>query len=139
MFAWAVWTQNACPAGSRASSSTCGTQLKSQCAALTLPPPQESPQTHPGPLEQALSAKEGDITDVSTTGQEGVVLQSKKSGVEASRGAMMSAQSMGRQESTAMTLTGRLGSLFPSRRSSVANYQQPEDDLSGSNYMSRQY
>ena len=60
------------------------------------------------------------------------MLQSKRSGVEASRGSVLSAQSMGEQDSTASTLTGRLGSMFFSSRSGIANYEQPEDDLSGS-------
>ena len=80
-----------------------------------------------GPLEQALSARPDDM------------LQSKESGVEASRGSVIPAQSMRKQDSTLMTLTGRLGSLFPSRRSSVANYMQHQDDLSGSSYMYRDY
>jgi len=52
---------------------------------------------------------------------------------------MMAAQSMQKQDSTLMSLTGRLGSLFPSRRSSVANNMQHEDDLTGSSYMYRDY
>jgi len=94
-------------------------------------------EPHPGPLEQALSASPGELHRTATTQRE--MLQSAKSGVQASRGSMMAAQSMQKQDSTLMSLTGRLGSLFPSRRSSVANNMQHEDDLTGSSYMYRDY
>jgi len=94
-------------------------------------------EPHPGPLEQALSASPGELHRTATAQRE--MLQSAKSGVQASRGSMMAAQSMQKQDSTLMSLTGRLGSLFPSRRSSVANNMQHEDDLTGSSYMYRDY
>ena len=64
--------------------------------------------------------------------------QSKRSGVEASRGSVLSAQSSRKQDSTPLTLTGRIGSIFSSSRRGIANYEQPED-LSGSSYSQRQY
>ena len=53
------------------------------------------------------------------------MLQSKRSGVEASRGSVLSAQSMRKQDITALTLTGRVGSMLHSSRSGIANYEQP--------------
>jgi len=101
--------------------------------------PLDTPQEpHPGPLEQALSARPGEMLSRTATGQRGM-LQSVKSGVQASRGSIVAAHSMQKQDSTLMSLTGRLGSLFPSRRSSVANYMQHPDDLTGSSYMYRDY
>ena len=83
----------------------------------------ETPGVAPGPLEQALSARQGDL---GTAGQQSNGLQSKKSGVEGSRASVMS-------------LTGRLGSLFPARKGSDANYQHHKDDLDGYDYMHREY
>lgn len=100
--------------------------------------PLDTPQEpHPGPLEQALSASPGEVHRTATAQRE--MLQSTKSGVQASRGSIVAAHSMQKQDSTLMSLTGRLGSLFPSRRSSVTNYMQHQDDLTGSSYMYRDY
>lgn len=100
--------------------------------------PLDSPQeANPGLLERALSASPGEVHRTATAQRE--MLQSTKSGVQASRGSMVAAQLMQKQDSTAMSLTGRLGSLFPSRRSSVTNYMQHQDDLTGSSYMYRDY
>ena len=93
----------------------------------------------PGPLEQALSAKPGAFADNSVSGSERADaesmqqdgLQSKMSGVQAGRSSIVGTQSMSKQGSTMMRLTGRLSSLFPSMKSNADEYQQNEDDLSG--------
>ena len=101
----------------------------------------------PGPLEQALSQKPSAFVDNSNSGSERADaesmqqdgLQSKKSGIQASKSGIEGMQSMSKQGSTMMRLTGRLSSLFPSMKSNADEYQQHEDDLSGSSYMYRDY
>lgn len=86
-----------------------------------------APEAHnadvpPGPLEQALSTREGDTLTMTRSGPS-------------------DAASMGqvpKQGSRALGLTGRLSSLF-SRRSSMGDVSQHDDDFSGSSYMQREY
>ncbi|KAL0032013.1 hypothetical protein WJX77_000544 [Trebouxia sp. C0004] len=56
--------------------------------------PLETPQEpHPRPLEQALLASPGEVHSRTATGQR-EMLQSEKSGVQASKGSIVAAQSM---------------------------------------------
>lgn len=93
--------------------------------------PLEAPSTTvpPGPLEHALSASGGQPLPVVYRGV------SDAEGMHA-EGAHMSQSA--KQGSTALGLTGRWSSLF-SRRSGLDDYCQHEDDLTGSNYMKRDY
>ena len=93
--------------------------------------PLEAPSTAvpPGPLEHALSTRGGQTPRMA---QRGV---SDAASMHA-EGAQMSQSA--KQGSTALGLTGRWSSLF-SRRSGLDDYSQHEDDLTGSNYMHRDY
>ena len=97
-------------------------------AAIT---PLQAPSTAvaPGPLEHALSTRGVQTPRVSQRGA------SDAEGMHAG-GAHMNESA--RQGSTALGLTGRWSSLF-SRRSGLDDYSQHEDDLTGSNYMNRDY
>ena len=98
-------------------------------------------------LHQPAAAVPAAFADSSTSGNERADiessqqsrLQSKKSELQASRSSVVGMQSMGKQGSTMMRLTGRLSSLFPSMKSNADEYQQHEDDLSGSSYQYRDY
>ena len=98
-------------------------------AAAVTPLGAPSTAVPPGPLEHALTTRGGQTP---RGGQRGV---SDAEGMHA-QGAQMSQSA--KQGSTALGLTGRWSSLF-SRRSGMDDYSQHEDDLTGSNYMNRDY
>ena len=88
-----------------------------------------SSTTAPGPLEHALSTRGVQTPPEVHRGA------SDAEGMHA-EGAHISQSA--KQGSTALGLTGRWSSLF-SRRSGLDDYSQHEDDLTGSNYVNRDY
>ena len=102
--------------------------VRSAAAVTALEP--ASTEVPPGPLEHALSTR-GE-TPTPNMAHRGV---SDAEGMHA-EGTHMSQSA--KQGSTALGLTGRWSSLF-SRRSGIDDYRQHEDDLTGSNYVNRDY
>lgn len=97
--------------------------MRSAAAVTALEP--ASTEVPPGPLEHALS----------TRGETPTPNMAHR-GVSDAEGTHMSQSA--KQGSTALGLTGRWSSLF-SRRSGIDDYSQHEDDLTGSNYVNRDY
>lgn len=119
--------------------------MRSAAAVTALETP--SSDVPPGPLEHALSTRGGATPRVGATprgdatprgGATPRVAQRSVSNAEGmhAEGAQMSQSA--KQGSTALGLTGRLSSLLFGRNG-LEEYRQHEDDLSGSNYMNRDY